>query len=140
MTRILILSAGAGAGHNRAAEAVHESARAYSPGVETAWVDSLNYTNKVFARLYERSYFWLASYAPSLWGLFYKQMSRNVERRKLQKVIELHDRLTYRKLVGHVEEYKPDAVICTHFLPMSVLLGRKEIDVPLYVSVTDFDV
>ena len=138
MPRILILSASAGAGHNRAAEAVHESARTYCPGVETAWVDSLKYTNRLFAKLYERSYLWMASYSPTLWGALYKQAGKNVERRKLEKVIELHDRLTYRKLLGHVEEFRPDAALCTHFLPGSVLLAKKT-GIPVYFVVTDFD-
>lgn len=138
MTRILLLSASAGAGHNRAAEAVHESARAYCPGVETAWVDSLKYTNRVFAKLYERSYVWMASYSPSLWGILYKHAGKNRERRNLDKVVELHDRLTYRKLMEHVEEFKPDAVLCTHFLPANVVLAKK-LGVPVYVIVTDFD-
>jgi len=138
MTRLLILSASAGAGHNRAAEAIHESARAYSPGVETRWVDSLKYTNRLFAKLYEQSYVWMASYSPSLWGILYKQAGKNVERKKIDKVIELHDRLTYRKLIEHVEEFRPDAAICTHFLPANVLLAKK-VPIPVYVVVTDFD-
>lgn len=138
MARILILSASAGAGHNRAAEAIRESARAYCPGVETDWVDSLKYTNRVFAKLYEKSYVWMASYSPSLWGILYKQAGRNVEHRKISELIELHDRLTYRKLMEHVEKFKPDAVICTHFLPANVLLAKR-IGVPVYLVVTDFD-
>jgi len=137
--RILVLSASAGAGHNRAAEAVAESARAFSPGVEVAWVDSLKYTNKLFAKLYEQSYVWMASYAPNLWGAMYDRMGENVERRKFKKVLELYDRLTYRKLAGHVEEFRPDAVVCTHFLPSNVLLAKRT-RVPVYVVVTDYDV
>jgi processive 1,2-diacylglycerol beta-glucosyltransferase len=138
VARLLILSASAGAGHNRAAEAIHESARAYCPGVETAWVDSLKYTNRVFAKLYEKSYVWMASYSPSLWGILYKQAGKNVERRKLDKMVELHDRLTYRKLMEHIEEFRPDAAICTHFLPANVLLAKR-LPIPVYVVVTDFD-
>ena len=139
MPRILILSASAGAGHNRAAEAVHECARAYSPGVETAWVDTLKYTNKLFSKVYERSYFWVASYAPDLWGALYKQLGKKRDPSAFEKVVELHDRLTYRKLMAHVEEFKPDAILCTHFLPMSVMLAKK-VAVPVYVVVTDYDV
>jgi processive 1,2-diacylglycerol beta-glucosyltransferase len=138
MARILILSASAGAGHNRAAEAIHESARAYCPGLETAWVDSLKFTNRLFARMYEQSYVWMASYSPSLWGALYKNAGKNVEHRKLDKVIELHDRLTYRKLMEQVESFRPDAVVCTHFLPANVVLAKK-IGVPVYIVVTDFD-
>lgn len=138
MARILILSASAGAGHNRAAEAIRESARAYCPGVETEWVDSLKYTNKVFAKLYEKSYVWMASYSPSLWGILYKQAGKNAEHKKINQLIELHDRLTYRKLMEHVENFRPDAVICTHFLPANVLLAKR-VGVPVYVVITDFD-
>src|SRR6185436_15299741 len=103
MTRILVLSASAGAGHNRAAEAIRESARAYSPGVETEWLDSLKFTNKVFSKLYEKSYVWMASYSPSLWGAIYKEMGKNAQHKNVEKVVELHDRLTYRKLQERVE-------------------------------------
>src|SRR4029077_16550961 len=107
------LSASAGAGHNRAAEAIRESALPYCPGVDTEWVDSPKYTNRLFSKLYEKSYLWMASYSPSLWGALYKRADKNHDRRNLEKAIELHDRLTYRKLIAHVEEFKPDAAICT---------------------------
>jgi processive 1,2-diacylglycerol beta-glucosyltransferase len=138
MPRILILSASAGAGHNRAAEAIRESAKAYCPGVETEWVDTLKYTNKVFAKLYEQSYVWMASYSPSLWGILYKQAAKNNEHKKINQLIELHDRLTYRKLMEHVEAFKPDLAICTHFLPANVLLAKR-VGIPVYLVITDFD-
>jgi processive 1,2-diacylglycerol beta-glucosyltransferase len=137
--RLLVLSASAGAGHNRAAEAVHESARAFCPGVVSEWVDSLKYTNRLFAKLYEKSYFWLASHAPDVWGAVYKQLGRKKGPNPLDAAIELHDRLAYKKLMARVEEFRPDAVVCTHFLPMNVLLAKR-IDVPVYVVVTDYDV
>ena len=76
MNRLLLLSASAGAGHNRAAEAVHEWAREASPGTQSEWVDSLKYTNRLFSKVYEKSYFWMASYAPDLWGAVYKQLGK----------------------------------------------------------------
>jgi len=138
MPRILILSASAGAWHNRAAEAIRESAKAYCPGVETEWIDTLKYTNKVFSKLYEQSYVWMASYSPSLWGILYKQAGKNSEHKKINQLIELHDRLTYRKLMEHVEEFKPDVAICTHFLPANVLLAKR-VGIPVYLVITDFD-
>jgi processive 1,2-diacylglycerol beta-glucosyltransferase len=140
MARLLMLSASAGAGHNRAAEALHESARAFCPGVESAWLDSLQFTNRAFSKLYERSYVWLATRAPELWGFLYKQAGKNTERKKLDKVIELHDRLVYKKLIAQVDEFKPDAVLCTHFLPANVVIAKRRGQVPVYVVITDFDV
>jgi processive 1,2-diacylglycerol beta-glucosyltransferase len=139
MARVLVLSASAGAGHNRAAEAVHEWARQGPAGVESEWVDSLQYTNRLFSKLYEKSYFWMASYAPDLWGAVYKQLGKKREPSPLDKAIALHDRLAYKKLIGHVEEFGPDVAVCTHFLPMNVLLAKR-LKIPVYVVVTDFDV
>ena len=138
MPRILVLSASAGAGHNRAAEAIRESARAFCPGVETEWIDTLKFTNKLFAKLYEKSYVWMASYSPSLWGALYKAAGKNAEHKKINQLIELHDRLAYRKVMERVEAFKPDAAICTHFLPAYVLLAKR-VDFPVYVVITDFD-
>ena len=138
MARILILSASAGAGHNRAAEALHESARAYCPGTETRWVDSLKYTNRLFAKAYEKSYIWMASSAPTLWGFFYKRATVSAEQKRFQKVVEMHDRHAYKKLAAHVDEFEPDALICTHFLPANALLARKT-RVPVYLVVTDYE-
>ncbi len=138
MTRLLILSTSAGAGHNRAADALHECARSGFPRVETAWIDSLKYTNRLFARLYEQSYVWMASHTPSLWGLLYKHAGPPPEKR-IRRATELHDRLAYRHLMRHVEEFRPDAALCTHFLPANVLLAKRA-GVPVYVVVTDFDV
>ncbi len=140
MARWQFLSASAGAGHNRAAEALHECARAYCPGVETEWIDSLKFTNRAFAKLYERSYFWLASGAPELWGFLYKHGGRNVHKQRLRKVIELYDRTAYRKLMARVEEFNPSAVVCTHFLPANVITARTRGALPVYVVVTDFDI
>lgn len=138
MNRLLLLSAGAGAGHNRAAEALHESARLYCPGLQSAWVDSLTYTNAAFAKLYAESFAWIATRSPALWGLLYKEAGRGAAEKQIRKVVELHDRLTYRKLAAHVEEFRPDAVVCTHFLPASVLLAKR-VKVPVYIVITDFD-
>ena len=138
MPRILVLSASAGAGHNRAAEAIHESARRFCPGVESTWLDSLKFTNRLFSRLYEKSYVWAATHAPDVYGFIYKKSARSSERKRLDKAIELHDRLAYRKLMARVEAFRPDAIVCTHFLPATVLLAKK-IGVPVYVVVTDFD-
>src|SRR5262245_52662212 len=80
----------------------------------------------------------MASYSPSLWGILYKQAGKNAEHKKINQLIELHDRLTYRKLMEHVEEFKPDVAICTHFLPANVLLAKR-VGIPVYLVVTDFD-
>jgi processive 1,2-diacylglycerol beta-glucosyltransferase len=51
------------------------------------------------------------------------------------------DRMNLRRLVRVVERESPDAVICTHFLPVEALSPRRgggRLRVPLYCVITDF--
>jgi processive 1,2-diacylglycerol beta-glucosyltransferase len=139
MTRLLVLSAGAGAGHNRAAEAIREHAR--ESGVDADWFDSLKFTGRVFRTLYAESYIWMASHSPALWGMLYKLMGRRTEQPNLRKLMKTYDSMNYGRLVKHIESYRPDAILSTHFLPTNVVLAhRGDSGPPLFTVVTDLDV
>lgn len=56
LKRVLLLSASAGAGHVRAAEAIEKAFQATAADIEVRHVDVLNYTNKVFRHLYSKAY------------------------------------------------------------------------------------
>jgi processive 1,2-diacylglycerol beta-glucosyltransferase len=139
MSRILVLSAGAGAGHNRAAEAVAEGARAWFPSVTSEWIDSLDYTNKTFRKAYAGSYVLVAGSMPSIWGMLYASMGKNIERKLLDSVVNAHDKTVYKTLVSYIESFRPDALVCTHFLPANVAIAKK-LKIPVHVVVTDYDV
>jgi processive 1,2-diacylglycerol beta-glucosyltransferase len=54
---------------------------------------------------------------------------------------EAFDRFSLRSLVRVVERERPDAVVCTHFLPVEALYPRRgqgRLNVPLYCVITDF--
>ncbi|MBI2931037.1 MAG: glycosyltransferase [Planctomycetes bacterium] len=139
--RLLVLSAGCGAGHNRAAEAVDAAAREFFPGLASEWVDSLKYTGRVFRALYADSYIWMANHSPALWGMLYSAMGKHAERPTLDRAVKAYDKLAYRKLKEHVEAFAPDVVVCTHFLPANVVLTHFAAEAPpVFLVVTDFDV
>ena len=89
MPKLLVISAGAGAGHNRAAEAIRD--HAVEAGVEAEWIDALSFTSKVFRTLYADSYVWMASHSPGLWGVLYKMMGERIEQPKLGKLLKAYD-------------------------------------------------
>ena len=69
--RVLILSASAGTGHVRAADALAKSFAA-QPGVEAVeHLDALNYTNKLFHDFYSKLYIQLVKTAPEVLGWAY---------------------------------------------------------------------
>jgi processive 1,2-diacylglycerol beta-glucosyltransferase len=58
-------------------------------------------------------------------------------------VIRAAEKLNTRKLSAEIERLKPDAILCTHFLPAELLSRQKAKGKkvpPLWVQVTDFDV
>jgi processive 1,2-diacylglycerol beta-glucosyltransferase len=137
--RILILHASVGLGHRRAAEAL---ARAFRQrGVAHVRVaDALNYGSPLFRQLYARSYIELSEKTPALWAYFYERADQ-IETRVTRELRTLADRLGVTRLMALVERERPDAIVCTHFLPLDLLarqhrLGRPA--PPLYCVVTDY--
>ena len=61
--KVLILSASAGAGHLRAAQAVERALVETRAAREVRHIDTLEYTNKVFRSLYSKAYIDMVSRA-----------------------------------------------------------------------------
>lgn len=138
--RILVLSASAGAGHLRAAEAIERAIVAEGAAEEVRNVDTLAYTNRVFRHLYSKTYIEMVNKMPEVLGWLYDQLDKpwQHERRRLAL-----DKLNTRPFVKMLAEYRPDLIVCTHFLPAEIiswLKAKGRADFPLAVVVTDFDV
>ena len=142
LRKVLLLSASAGAGHIRAAEAV-EKAFNQAPGAESREVrhiDVLNYTNKLFRHLYSKAYIDLVNKMPEVPGWFYDKLDKpwKNERRRLAL-----DKLNTRPFVKMLREYQPDLIVCTHFLPAEIvswLKAKERLASRQVIIVTDFDV
>jgi processive 1,2-diacylglycerol beta-glucosyltransferase len=138
--KVLILSASAGAGHLRAADAIAKAFTQAAAARDVRNIDVLNYTNKVFRHLYSKAYLDMVNTMPDVMGWLYDRLDKpwKNERRRLAL-----DKLNTRPLVGFLKEYKPDIVVCTHFLPaeiLSWLKAKERLRCPQAIVVTDFDV
>ena len=138
--RVLILSASAGAGHLRAAEALKHAFTNLKAAHDVRHVDTLDYTNKVFRHLYSQTYLEMVKSAPEMLGWLYDYLDQpwKKERRRLAL-----DRLNTRPFVKLLKEYKPDITVCTHFLPAEIiswLKAKDRISKPPAIVVTDMDV
>jgi processive 1,2-diacylglycerol beta-glucosyltransferase len=138
--RVLILSASAGTGHVRAAEALEKVFR-QQPGVgEVRNVDALRFTNRLFRDFYSKLYIQLVQKAPTILGIVYDTMD---EPWKTDRMRLMLDRLNTGPLERFIQRYKPDITVCTHFLPaeiISYLINKGRLDARLSIVVTDFDV
>lgn len=140
MKRILILSASAGAGHVRAAQALEKALKATGQVEDVVHEDALQYTNVAFRRVYSKSYLDMVNTAPQVLGLLYDFADKpwKDERQRLA-----FDRLNTLPLIRMLNKFKPDLVLNTHFLPaeiISFLNCRRRVHTRNAVVVTDLDV
>ena len=138
--RVLVLSASAGAGHLRAAEAIEKAIRLRNLASEVQHLDVLRYTNKVFRHLYSKAYIDLVNNAPEVLGWLYDHLD---DPRKNDPIRLAFDRLNANPFIRYLKRYQPDVAVCTHFLPsgiISSLKGEGKVKVLNTVVVTDFDV
>ena len=138
MKKIMILSASIGAGHIKAAEAIHEVMEAKAGTVvrsydvldfvPAAWKRTFLklylYSLKSFPQVYEHAYAWGNDNKWALWG-----------RSWINKIFA-------RKLLRYIQAFSPDCIISTHATPASLvsyLKEKREIAEVCSVSViTDF--
>jgi processive 1,2-diacylglycerol beta-glucosyltransferase len=138
--RIAILHATAGNGHRRAAQAIAAAIQQLDPDVVVREVDTLVFASRFYRSAYAQSYNVMAARAPRLWGLLYRSWETAPGRRATPGA-RLMDRMNLRRLARVVERERPDAIVCTHFLPveaLSPMRARGDLDVPLHVVITDF--
>lgn len=134
---VLVLSAAAGAGHVRAAEALVAAFTA--KGIAAKHVEVLKYASGFFKKVYSDLYVELVNRQPALLGLVYDALDRPWRHMKRRLAL---DRLNTRPLVRFLKEERPRLAVCTHFLPAEILLHlrrKKILDVPVGVVITDFD-
>lgn len=142
--RVLIATVTAGAGHLQAACALEEAWRELRPRDEIERLDVLDFTPKLYRKLYVDSYLKLVERAPDLWAHVFKKTDDPEYLRKVKRVRGALSQLTTTKFVTRVERFKPDVVFCTHYMPSEVV-GSMRLEggapaTPLIASViTDFE-
>ena len=138
--KVLILSASAGTGHVRAAEALEKVFR-QQPGVgEVRNIDALRFTNQLFRDFYSKLYIALVQRAPTVLGIVYNSTD---EPWKTDRMRLMLDRLNTRPLERFIAKFQPDITVCTHFLPaeiISYLISKGKLNAKLSIVVTDLDV
>jgi processive 1,2-diacylglycerol beta-glucosyltransferase len=138
--RVLVLSASAGAGHLRAAEAIEKAIRIRGLASDVQHIDVLKFTNKVFRHLYSKAYIDLVNNAPEVLGWLYDHLDDPAKNDPIRLAF---DRLNANPFIRYLKRYQPNIAVCTHFLPsgiISSLKGEEKVKVLNTVVVTDFDV
>jgi processive 1,2-diacylglycerol beta-glucosyltransferase len=142
MTKLLILSVSAGNGHVRAAQALEASARALPDAPEVAYLDAMDFVAAGFRKMYTDGYIRLINEHPGIWEHLHHLSDTTPHSAASQRLRRAVERLSSGALRREVHRRKPDAVICTHFLPAELLMREVEqerLHCPVWLQVTDYD-
>ncbi|RFB81503.1 glycosyltransferase [Methylovirgula sp. 4M-Z18] len=126
----------------RAAEALKATAALHYPHADVLHLDVMAYVNTAFRKVYADLYLQIVTKHPTLWGMLYQVSDEAAPDGPSQRMRRAIERLSTRKLRIAIDDYAPDSVICTHFLPAELLMreiARSRFSVPVFVQVTDFD-
>src|SRR5215467_4073896 len=141
--RILIATITAGGGHLAAAAALEEAWRASRPEDVVERIDLLKFFSPLHRKIHSDGYIQLVERAPELWGMVFAKTDNPKVARSLNKLKRAFPSNSRAKFERHVKHFKPDVVLCTHYLPLELLEHRrkdKNAKQPLTVSViTDFE-
>ncbi len=138
--RVLILTADAGTGHRSAAQAIEAALQArYADGCVAAVVNPLRAAGSppFLQAMAEEHYDEVSQKDPALYELSYRLSDSITTAAIIDQVVAvlLHDALR-----GIIDEYRPDAVVCTHPIylePLNFVFDRSRHTIPLVSIITD---
>ena len=134
MKKVLILTTSTGQGHNQAAASVAESFE--NGGYEIIKIDFLAKNSKILNDIIVIGYEILASKFPNFYGWFYNLTDNKL----INKSLKFPFFLARRKVSKLINKIKPDVIVATHSLSVSVVsdLKKQGLETPFILIVTDF--
>ncbi len=135
---ILFLTASTGGGHVKASQALMEHMESRIPGCRTRLVDALNYINPVIDRLITGTYLQTIRRAPYIYGKLYDLSERD---EVYTDFVKSFNSMLAPRLMKLLLQEMPDAVVCTHTMPLMMVSRLKKtssLQIPLVGIVTDY--
>ncbi|HHV58824.1 MAG TPA: UDP-N-acetylglucosamine--LPS N-acetylglucosamine transferase [Clostridiaceae bacterium] len=138
--RILYLTVSVGGGHLKAAEAIKGCFETKYPGSQHMIIDALKYVNPVLDKIVVGSYLSTIKTTPQLYRILYKRSETGDNIYDFSSKVS---QLLSFKMMDLIEDFKPDAIICTHPFSlqfMSRFKTKKGMTIPIIATLTDFNV
>lgn len=121
--RILLLYISKNSGHHRASLALEKAFRELSDNIETACINSFRYTNPVLEKVIGKTYMSVIRRRPEFWGRIYDNPKVVKKTEKLKAAIHKY---TSRKAKTLLEDFRPDAIVCTQAFPCGIMADYKK--------------
>ncbi len=140
--RLLIATVSAGAGHDRAANALKRAFELGGYPGEARTVDMLQRCPWLVRGPGLRAYYSLLKRFPFAWRLIYARANKGTAGGRGRRLMALVDRTLGRRFLRDVRDNPPSHVICTHWAPAETLAWMRRtgrLAAPVAVVVTDYD-
>lgn len=135
--KVLILSITAGQGHHQTAMAISDDLAARN--VECRILDVLEYIDPAIRDICSNGYLISTKHIPAAYGGFYSIADKRMRSRETT-MMGLTSSLMAKKLLKYIDQYKPDAVICTHVFAAQVMTQIKRYSGLTVGIITDFTI
>jgi processive 1,2-diacylglycerol beta-glucosyltransferase len=119
--RILIGTVTAGAGHLAAAAALDEAWRSFRPDDTVEKLDLSKFFSPLHRKIVSDGYVTLVEKAPELWGMMFKKTDDPKLTRRMNRIKQIFPSQSRAKFIRYVKQFKPGAVLCTHYAPLETL-------------------
>ena len=119
--RVLIATATAGAGHLAAAAALDEAWRSLRPEDVVKKLDLVEFFSPLHRKIHADGYVKLVEHAPEIWGMLFGKTDNPRVARRLSELKRAFPSKSRTRFARFVNEFSPDAVVCTHYVALDTL-------------------
>lgn len=139
--RVLLLSVTAGFGHHATAKAVSDQLKAHGAIVET--IDVYEVINRFIKEAIDKGYLFSSKHTKEIYRLFYSLAENHGQSywSGAFQPINLINDLGAKKFARCIDDFAPDAIVCTHIFAAQLvdeLKRRDMVPVPCYGICTDY--
>ena len=138
---LLILSGPMGNGHIRAAGALEACANEKYPDMKVTNINVKDFMSPLYKKIFHDLYLYFVNKCPFAWSFIYYNTDKPQPGGLLERILAWFRRRLTRRMIHRILKFKPDYIICSHFLPAEILnyyKSKKEFHIPVSVIVTDF--
>jgi processive 1,2-diacylglycerol beta-glucosyltransferase len=137
---VLIFSVSIGNGHDQVANTLRNQLIQKDNSCRVKIVNTIKFISPILDKVILDSYLNILKFYPKAWGKIYEKTN------KLDPIIDINDitnKLMTSKLHKSINTFVPDAIICTHSFPSSIISNLKQKKIPrtpLISVITDYNI
>ncbi|MDD5436537.1 MAG: glycosyltransferase [Candidatus Omnitrophica bacterium] len=138
MKKVLLLFISEHSGHHCASLAIEKALHELDGEIETLNINSFNYTNPILEKIINRAYMGVVQHRPELWDYLYDNPGVLKQTQKLREIIH---KFNTGKLKTLLDDFKPNAIICTQAFPCGMVADYKktfDLKIPIVGVLTDY--